>query len=266
MSRRFEYKYKIPIKLLDPIRKQIQPFLRIDPFVNSRRESEYIVRSIYLDTVRFSTYSEKIEGLPYRNKYRIRSYNEGTEDSTVFLEIKRKSINNISKTRTRLPFNNLPDLLNGNGKKLNMVNLIGNYDKDVKSFLYYFYRYKLQPVILIVYNREPWTGWYDNLLRLTLDKNIRSVFMPKFNDLFLDENNLIPAMKDYFVLELKFYDTVPTWFKYTVKRFNLVRRALSKYTICIDSHTKNRFRYNGKRVITKPSHGTRLPALMMRSL
>jgi hypothetical protein len=266
MSLRFEYKYKIHRELLDPIRKEIQPFLSIDPFANSRKEGEYVVRSIYLDTEYFSTYHEKVEGLPYRNKYRIRGYNEGKTESMVFLEIKRKSLNNISKSRILLPFNNLSSLLSGNWNMLNITNLKGNSNQEVRSFLYYFYRYRLQPVILIVYEREPWIGRYDHTLRLTLDKDIRSVLMPKLNDLFLKGDHFLPAMKDYFVLELKFYHTVPAWFKNVITRFNLMRSAVSKYTICIDSHIKDRYRNSGKFVLSKKSLATRLPALMMRSL
>ncbi len=266
MRKRFEYKYKVPNEHLDSLRERVTPFLKIDPFANREGKKEYIVRSIYLDNLRLSSYFEKIEGLPYRNKFRIRGYNEETARNTVFLEIKRKHLNNIAKTRVPLSYNNLSDVLNRQNGRINVEVADDKLIRNIQSFLYYYYRNRLQPVILIVYNREAFSGRFDNSLRLTFDKNIRSIFMPEFDDLFLDEHHFTPAMKNYFVLEFKFFDTVPLWFKQIVNDFNLARSAISKYTICIDSHIKNKAKWRSTFNNSGYSNGSRLPALMMRNL
>ena len=88
---------------------------------------------------------------------------------------------------------------------------------------------------MVTYEREAFYSKHDSTLRITFDKNLRSKPLPKISELF-DDTLLKYSMPGNFILELKFFNGFPTWLQKIVKRFELSRRAISKYTICVDSH------------------------------
>ena len=140
---RLEYKYYIPLEYLDSLRRELLPFLMHDKFTNQRTVKEYTVRSIYLDTPDLLTYNQKLDGIKKRNKFRIRGYNEQTENSMVFLEIKRKYVDHISKDRAPILYSNLESFIESND-----ISLIMNSSDDTLqrqtyagNFLYYFHFY-----------------------------------------------------------------------------------------------------------------------------
>lgn len=85
-----------------------------------------------------------------------------------------------------------------------------------------------------MYERE---AYYSKLgsLRITFDKNLRSSIYPSLDVLFSEDNTLYSIPK-HFILELKFYDGLPSWLKSTVGTLDSEQRALSKYAICVDEH------------------------------
>ena len=237
MQARLEYKYLVPIDLLDRIRTEIAPFVTLDVHSRKREGQEYTVRSVYLDTRRLSCYHEKKDGLKVRAKYRIRRYNALETDSLIYLEVKRKYINFIEKNRAPLRWDLLDCLIDGAGIESRVISAGGDQHEreDARRFFYNYHRRHLQPIILIVYEREAFQGRFDHSLRLTFDKNLRSALCPSFEQLFADPV-LKPAMRQNFVLEVKFYGGLPAWLRALVTRYSLQRMALSKYTICLDSH------------------------------
>lgn len=235
--KRMEFKYLIPVSLIDDIRKEIRPFVEPDPYAVKCENGTYTVRSIYLDTADFECYRIKIEGMGIRKKYRIRGYNAFDRDSIVFLEIKRKNINHIHKDRAPLKYTNLQTFLGTKDFDRYILSFSRNgKEKDAaRQYLYHVYARGLRPVVLVIYEREAFTGRFDTSLRLTLDKNLRSSIYPSLNNLF-DEMQIKFAMTQYYILEVKFDSSMPAWLGSVLKRHELQRKTLSKYTICIDSH------------------------------
>jgi hypothetical protein len=90
--------------------------------------------------------------------------------------------------------------------------------------------------VLVVYDREAFLGKFDPSLRLTFDKNLRGMIFPSLAMLY-DEDCLKSAMPKHFIFEVKFFrGTLPAWVKSILKRYEVPRMALSKFTICLDSH------------------------------
>ena len=87
---RYEFKYLVPFSMLDKLRNALMPYLEYDKFADIRPNKEYVVRSVYFDNPYLDAYYEKLDGIKVRKKLRIRVYNEFSEDSLAFLEIKRK--------------------------------------------------------------------------------------------------------------------------------------------------------------------------------
>lgn len=241
MNYKLEYKYLVPIKHLDALRKDIKPYLEYDPYADMQPKKEYSVRSIYLDTNTFKCYHEKIEGLKNRKKYRIRGYNNGEGESIVFLEIKSKADRYVSKDRVKLPYRNLMDVFKSGELKDKILNGNGKDNKKTEStekFLYHYYINRLQPAVLVIYEREAYHSKFNSRLRITFDKNLRSSVSTSLHNLFLDEN-IKYSLPGYFILEVKFYESLPEWVSRITTKYNLQRQSISKYTISVDTQKES---------------------------
>jgi len=223
---RLEYKYLVSEKLMESLRADILPHVNADP--NMGENKEYIVRSIYYDSPAMDSYNEKIEGVKVRQKFRIRGYDSEEESQELFLEIKNKYNNFISKSRIGFPYDkNLRSLVSNTRKHENLPS-------EARKFLYHYYHKTLKPVVLIVYNREAYFCKFNPALRLTFDKNLRNKLYPSYEDLF--SQNLKNYLNGFFIFEVKFYQSMPGWVVNIIQKYDLNKKALSKYTMGIDSN------------------------------
>jgi hypothetical protein len=235
-SSRLEYKYLVSVDQLDAMRSVIKPFVKLDKFSLIRPDHQYTIRSVYFDTPGMDCYEEKIDGIKVRKKYRIRGYNDLSENEIIFLEIKRKYRNFISKNRAPLHNKDLENLFES--KDIDRYILPfgpkGKARNDAQRFLFHYFRHNLSPKILVVYEREAFYSRFDEGVRITFDKNLRGAPFTYHNKL-TNGYQLKPAMQNHFILELKFDRGLPLWAKRTIARFHPTRLALSKYTICLDA-------------------------------
>ncbi|MGE5364553.1 MAG: polyphosphate polymerase domain-containing protein [Bacteroidota bacterium] len=229
---RLEYKYYIPYIHLDQLRRDIIPYLKYDAFALKTPRKEYTVKSVYLDSPGFITYHEKDMGIRARHKYRIRGYNEESDDSIVFLEIKRKDVDFISKDRAKLLYRNLDQFIETKDYSL-LAGSNGTADY-ARNFLYYYHLYQLKPVVVVTYEREAFECGFGTDLRITFDKNIRTRPAQSCSDIFSDEQMKI-SLKDYFVLEVKFSTIVPSWVPRVLNKYNVFRDSASKYLMCVNT-------------------------------
>ena len=232
---KYEFIYIVPVSLMDQLREAIRPFVELDPYAAAMADHEYTVRSVYFDTSRFDYFYEKVDGYKVRKKIRIRGYNQKTGDDTVFMEIKRKLKEPIEKDRERLTFEVMKRLMAGEGSRA-----YGDIEDDhgvngAGKFLYHVYRNNLKPVVLVIYEREAYFDRFKPDVRITIDKNLRSVAYPSVDDLYSEEK-AIPAFKNSFILEVKFKDHFPGWLRTITGQLGLIKRSASKYVFCIDSH------------------------------
>ena len=184
MELRVEHKYLVPERLRARLRATIRPFVQPDSHATPRPEHDghlgYTVRSIYYDTARFAHYFANEEGLSVRSKPRIRAYDTQQPDSLAFLEVKRRNGIVGSKPRASLPFTQIPELL-ATGDASRLIHASRSHPDavaDVEQFLHRYGRYALRPVILVVYDREPYVGTIESSLRITFDCNVRSRAYP----------------------------------------------------------------------------------------
>lgn len=237
MQIRKEYKYLIRVDQIDKFRNHLLPFVNLDKYAVGMKNNQYKVRSIYFDTGKMDYYTEKDAGVKIRKKFRIRGYNDTFENSTLFLEVKRKDNEIVWKNRAPIKSHNIqPFLVTGDSEKfIHKTKKFPKAISDANVFLYYFHRQYLVPVILIVYDREPFISKFSTDLRITLDKNIRSKICSNIDGLFSMHKQSY-CLKDYFVLEIKFNFGFPLWLSHIIKDFGLVRQAVSKYSLSVDSH------------------------------
>lgn len=234
---RLEYKYLIEYKDLDRFRRKIKPFVERDIHTSEGEIPQYTVRSIYFDTANLRYYHEKIEGIDVRKKLRVRGYDDGGADPEVVLEIKRKNIQNVWKNRAPMKFSDLRRLLSTGDVNRWVItdNGIADADRNAKHFMFHMYNHALQPIVLVVYEREAYSGRFDSSFRLTIDKNLRSAVYPEIDTLFSEERT-VRCIPKYFVVEVKFHHRMPNWIHAILGSFNTRRRAVSKYCIGLDTH------------------------------
>jgi hypothetical protein len=231
---KYEFKYIVHNSHLDQLRDMILPYVELDPYAADTPGKEYIVRSIYFDTQDFDYYFEKIDGYKIRKKIRIRGYNKCVGNDAVFMEIKRKLKEPIEKDRTRMTFEIMRRLMNGEGAASYGPGKDDHGINGAGKFLFHVYRNNLKPVVLVIYEREAFFEKFDGRVRMTLDKNLRCIAYPGLDDLYSDKNT-IPALKDHFIFEVKFFDHFPGWLRPITGKLGLLRTAASKYVISIDA-------------------------------
>lgn len=237
MAKRFEYKFLMPKSVVADVRRELRPFVAIDPYKDNFPAGHYTVRSLYYDSPSMTGYRDKVEGVRLRKKFRIRGYNQDQDESLVFLEIKRKFSNMIEKNRAPLLYKNLRSLFATKDIDTLILSFSGNgkEKEDAKKFLFNYYKQGLKPMVQIIYDREAYVGKFDSTLRITFDKNLRSTLNPAPDKLFSEEH-IRHALPNNVIFEVKFYTVLPFWMREIIGRYQLPRMALSKYTICLDSH------------------------------
>lgn len=234
---RYEFKYLIPSENYEALRNAVRPFLRLDAFAACQAGGFYTVRSIYFDTSGFEMYHTKVEGIAHRMKVRMRGYNIGDNNSQVFMEIKRKYEGPIQKNRSNAPYDVVRKLFEPGSSFEVLAPQIRNPD-NARRFMYQIHSRNLQPVVNVIYEREPYLAQntnFDNDFRLTFDLNLRSVSYPTVHELF-EERGATYAFPGFFILELKFNQYCPNWIKPIIEDFHLRKEPASKYVGTINSN------------------------------
>jgi hypothetical protein len=84
------------------------------------------------------------------------------------------------------------------------------------------------PKAHIAYLREAWISRYDNSVRVTLDRDVRCDPEPSAR-LSTDMVQPVTVFGNKVVLELKFTNRFPDWFKELVRVFGLMQCGAAKY-------------------------------------
>jgi len=208
----------------------VMPFMKIDKYAR-KLGGQYTVRSIYFDTPELACYLEKIAGVKRRNKVRLRGYNGGSPQDKVFFEIKKKIDEPLFKNRVSMTYEEAQKLLRGES----VEDIISA--ENARRFLYHIYARRMQPVVTVIYEREPLQALLidqDNDLRITFDKNLRAVPNPSLDELF-EESLARPVTDSHFIMEVKFNRYLPTWVKSVVASFGLKKGPASKYAMSIEA-------------------------------
>jgi len=235
---RLEYKYLVSKDAVPRLRKMLQPYVYSDQYSDQNADKQYTVRSLYYDTIHLDFYHDKIAGLKKRIKLRIRGYDELQPESITFLEIKRKNGPVISKSRAPVPYAELVKFINNGDAESSQAFLdrFQNGHNEARQFFFHLYKSNLKPTIKIIYEREAFYYKFSQKLRITIDKNLRSslILNPEF---LYEEQNVVYSMPRYSILEIKIFGDIPFWLQHIIAELQLRHQAISKYTICMDSHS-----------------------------
>ena len=227
---RFEYKYLIDERCAHEVRNFARSYLVHDEFARAEMKWAYPTHSIYLDGPGLPLYHSTVQGHMNRFKLRVRYYTE-MESDPVFCEVKRRVNDIIMKDRALIKRDRALRIMEGERPRI--TDLVKPQDLDAWSALKRFceMRDNIGAVgkVFVSYLREAWVKADDDNVRLTFDRHLCG---GKFDGTFVVKKHVYPPplMAGHpCVLELKFTDRFPHWFREMARALNLERRNNAKY-------------------------------------
>lgn len=219
---RCEKKMLVDDDIIEDFIKDISEYMHADEYNVDGKP--YMICNLYFDDDGDNVIRHSLSKPSYKEKLRIRSYGVPGDDTTVFIEIKRKLRGVGTKRRAKLPLALLREYLD-TGKH---PDKLGYIDNQVLSEIdYYLQTYKVYPKVYISYMRRAFFGKSDKDFRVTLDKDITT----RRYDLDLSLGSygelLLPTGKT--LLEVKFAGAVPFWFTHIMSKYSLSFSSHSKY-------------------------------------
>jgi hypothetical protein len=225
---RFEFKYRLDQRCRELVEGELRHFAELDPWVASRPDQQYFVRSLYFDDPAFSAFHAKDGGALRRARFRVRTYSRSVEAGAPwFLETKGRNANVVIKHRTPLQGEFDPHVAGDGLSRALLQHAIGGRVRD--RFEFEVFRRRIRPCVLVDYVRRPYSTRFDPDFRVTFDSEIAGIA----TDTMFPEPRLAPRalLRGFTVMEVKFRRTVPAWFHRILQVFELRRDAISKVAI-----------------------------------
>lgn len=218
---RHELKFKISNSAAEILKQKLSLILGKDKNAYYK-DGSYLIKSLYFDDRDSSSYYEKMDGVLYRKKYRIRMYND--VDSFIRLEKKMKHNNYTAKEQMLISKDIYSKILNGK------VDEIDNPEGLLLEFITNYKNKGLVPSIIVEYHRTAFTYPISDV-RITFDSNIQSSLYnyDLFNTSYPRYNVDEPGKQ---VLEVKFNEVLPLHIAYILNDIPACREAVSKFAIC----------------------------------
>lgn len=219
---RHELKYAIGEGDYQALRRRLRPVMRLDPHAGA--DGTYQIRSVYLDNYRDKALREKIDGIPQREKFRLRYYNDDL--SHVTLEKKIKHNNLCMKIDAPLTAEEFQGILAGGGHWMQ------THPHELVRELYCKMKtQQLRPRVLVSYVREPYIYAAGNV-RVTFDSQIRtSLFHTTFGTGDIPDISATDTPVDR-ILEVKYDAFLPDIIACLLQSNGLRQQAFSKYGAC----------------------------------
>ena len=224
---RFELKYLINETTAERVRDFVRCYLGMDEFSVGKPNYSYPVHSLYLDSDSLEIYWRTINGDKNRFKLRLRYYSDHPE-SPVFFEIKRRMKDIILKQRGGVRQEAVPLLLSGQFPAPEHIitrepaGLVA-----VQRFCQLMAEIHAKPKSHISYQREAYVSDSDEV-RVTMDRQVFSE--PHFESrVTLKMANPVHAFRNLVILELKFTNRFPNWFRELARMANVMQCGAAKY-------------------------------------
>lgn len=212
--RRMEQKYLLDEKQTAAFKKAMEENMEPDAYATSD------IRNIYYDTPDYRLIRRSLEKPQYKEKLRLRAYGEVTQDSKVFLEMKKKYDGIVYKRRIRLKLRKAERYMADPAVKLD--------DSQIGREIDYFKNFygELRPAMYLSYDRISWRS-HDKTLRITMDSNI----LYRIEDMELTspkggEQLLRPGQT---LVEIKAPGSMPLWLVQLLSGNQIRQISISKY-------------------------------------
>lgn len=212
---RYELKYLLSEAQKQAVRKAMEPYMRLDSYGRTT------IRNLYLDTDNYRLVRRSIERPVYKEKLRVRSYAQATDDSTVFVELKKKYQSIVYKRRLALTESDAAQWLGGTAH----CPIHSQIADEIEYFRQYYG--KLRPAAFLSYEREAFYALDGSDFRVTFDERILS----RLSNLSLcAEPDGFPLLEDGTTLmEIKCSGGIPLWMAHILTQQEIYKTSFSKY-------------------------------------
>jgi SPX domain protein involved in polyphosphate accumulation len=216
---RFEYKFLISnAESVEIARKMAAVFER------DGHGENYAIRSLYFDDYNYSAYYDKLDGVPVREKFRLRFYNG--DDSFVSLECKEKHGNKVRKMAFTVTRSAAESFIAGDfSPAKEIARETGNDTAD--RFYARAVTKGFRPAAVTDYKREAFVH-PSSRMRITFDRELST--LTDF-DIF-DSRPSISVLTGGVIMEVKYDDVLPILARELIPPFTGQAKALSKYCFC----------------------------------
>lgn len=211
---RYEKKYLINEKVAEDFLNAVGDRFSSDEYGESR------ICNLYYDTEHYNLIRHSLSKPKYKEKLRLRCYGKPENNSSAFVEIKKKFDGVVYKRRICLEYKNAENYLNGT---------FSPEKSQIKSEIdFLLMRYgKLSPKMAIYYLRNAYICKENPDLRITFDKDI--LWRKTDLDLTLpvSGNEILPP--GYVLMEIKIPGAVPVWLARILSEKGIFPVNFSKY-------------------------------------
>ena len=219
---RHEQKYLLDADTFQKVLEVMDEHMMPDKY-NVNHEP-YTISNIYFDTEDDYLIRTSLSKPKYKEKLRLRSYGVPKNDSNVFLEIKKKFNDIVNKRRTVLKLSEAYDFISS-GKPPEIKEYMNK--QVLKEIEYFLQVYRLKPKVYLAYDRIAYFEKYNNDLRISFDKNIRT----RRYDVALEDGDYGEALlpDGVYLMEVKTSKAMPLWLTDMLAKYDIKRRSFSKY-------------------------------------
>lgn len=213
--KRYEMKYMMTTQQKRKVLEAMFPYMKLDNYGHTT------IRNIYFDTDNYRLVRRSIEKPVYKEKLRIRSYDQAKPQDKVFIELKKKYDDVVYKRREALTqLETLEWLVRRTPfpKATQMGNEI--------DYFFKFYQ-TLKPKVFLSYEREAFYSLDGSDFRVTFDENILarqeelSLSRDVWGERLIGENQVL--------MEIKTSGGIPLWMTKVLTQERIYKTSFSKY-------------------------------------
>lgn len=213
--KRYEMKYMMTRQQKRKVLEAMFPYMKLDNYGHTT------IRNVYFDTDNYRLVRRSIEKPVYKEKLRIRSYEQAQPQDKVFIELKKKYDDVVYKRREVLTqLETLEWLARETSFPKNTQ--IGN------EIDYFFKFYQtLKPKVFLSYERDAFYSLDGSDFRVTFDENI----LARQKELSLSEDVWGESLidDDQVLMEIKTSGGIPLWMTRVLTQEKLYKTSFSKY-------------------------------------
>ncbi|MGN0660930.1 MAG: polyphosphate polymerase domain-containing protein [Oscillospiraceae bacterium] len=218
---RYEKKYFLTPHQQSFLLSQMKPYVKPDDY------GEYTICNIYYDTDDWRLIRASVEKPVYKEKLRVRSYGVPTDDSKIFVELKKKYDGIVYKRRITTEACLAEPFLYG----LEPCRRYGQIGHEIAWFQKF---YNTTPKVFIAYDRLAFAGIDDPDLRITFDTNMR--WRDTDLDLRLGDCGQPIISDNRILMEVKMPGVCPLWLSGLLSEAGVFPTSFSKYGTCYLDH------------------------------
>lgn len=219
--KRYEDKFIVNNEQFLFLRSKLNDFMELDSYC---KDGSYKILNIYFDSPDGEVIRRSTEKPYFKEKLRLRSYGvPASSQSTVYLELKRKSGGIVAKRRAALTCEQAEEYIKNGTKPENMSYITNQVLTETDYFLS---DTGAVPAYFLSYDRIAMFGKKDGSFRLTLDNNIQS----RRKDLSFKSGCYGRQLLEEgtWLMEIKFLGAIPIEFTHLLSQLKIYHHSFSK--------------------------------------